>query len=87
MDTEVSGHKLPTSSFIHEDGIIHFNDGSSSTTEFMINVDKITMLARNGENKTMIYLVGGDYISIEKPFEVVCTFISNSCNFIGSIRL
>ena len=78
--------KKPESSFLHETGKLVFDDGSSIDTEVLINIENISMLAKKGEDKTIIYMVSGEYIVVDKPFEVTSNFISNKFKYTGAIE-
>jgi len=85
--SEIDNFKIANSSFIQEDGNIVFSDGTTHKTQVIINVDNITMLARQGEDKTIIHFVSGDCIIIDKQFTESLEFIKKHCNFLGSINM
>jgi len=87
MGTSSIEYKKPTSSFAIEKGTIVYQDGKSFETDLIINIDKITMLARKGDDKTLIYLVSGEYIILNKPFAEVEAYIGNCWNCVKSITL
>lgn len=86
MDTEGIEFKKPESSFLHETGKVVFDDGSSVDTEVLINIENISILTKKGKEKTIIHMVSGEYIIVDKPFEVTSNFISNKFNYTGAIE-
>lgn len=87
QNSEVDSFKIANSSFIHEDGKIIFSDGNTHQSEAIINIDNITMIAKKGEDKSIIHFVSGDSIIIDKPFSQTVEFIGQHSNFLGSIKM
>lgn len=86
MNTDDIKFKKPESSFLHEEGKMVFADGSSFDTEVLINIENISMLAKKGEDKTIIYMVSGEYIIVDKPFSITSDFIGNKFKYTGAIE-